>query len=145
MVLEPIRDAYGYLRVNLYKDGVRHLLKIHRLMATTFIDNPDGLPQVNHKDGNKENNSVENLEWVTESQNTQHAWDNGLCSSRRGEHNGQHKLTQNDVDDIRRSYIKGNPVFGGTALAEKYGVSKTEISRIVNNTRWNVNPNNNLN
>lgn len=145
MILEPIRDAHGYLRVNLYKDGVRHLLKIHRLMATTFINNPDGLPQVNHKDGNKENNSVENLEWVTESQNTQHAWDNGLCSPPRGEQNGQHKLTQNDVDEIRRSYIKGNLMFGGKALAKKYGVSETEISRIINNTRWNVNSDNNLN
>ena len=44
MILKPIRDANGYLRINLYKDGIRHSLKIHRLIATIFIDNPNGLP-----------------------------------------------------------------------------------------------------
>lgn len=136
LILQPILDAYGYLRVNLYKNGVRHMLKIHRIVAIIFIDNPDGLPQVNHKDGNKENNVADNLEWVTESQNSQHAFDNGLRKASRGEQNGQHKLTKNDVDEIRKSYIKGNPIFGGKALAEKYGVNTATISRIINNKRW---------
>lgn len=139
VILRPILDAKGYLRVNLYKDGIRHMLKIHRLVATTFIANPNGLPQVNHKDGNKENNHVDNLEWVTESQNSQHAFNNGLRDAPRGEQNGQHKLTQKDVDEIRKSYIKGDLMFGGKALAKKYGVDPITISRIVNNQRWSYN------
>lgn len=139
IILRPILDCHGYLRVNLYKNGVRNMLKIHRIVATAFINNPDGLPQVNHKDGNKENNVVNNLEWVTESQNSQHAFNNGLISVPYGEKNGQHKLTQNDVDEIRKSYIKGNPIFGCKALSKKYGVTPATISRIVNNKRWSHN------
>ena len=122
------------------------MLKIHRLVATAFIDNPDGLQQVNHKDGNKKKNVVDNLEWVTESQNSQHAFNNGLRNAPYGEQNGQHKLTQNDVNEIKESYIKGSLMFGGKALAKKYGVTPATISRIVNNKRWNHNKRqNNLN
>ena len=56
-------DKYGYERVMLYKHGKSKLKQVHRLVAEAFIDNPDNLPQVNHKDENKLNNSVDNLEW----------------------------------------------------------------------------------
>lgn len=62
-VLRPRKISKGYLCVNLYKDGVRKFCLVHRLVAQAFIPNPDGLPQVNHKDKNKENNRVDNLEW----------------------------------------------------------------------------------
>ena len=62
-LLKPYKDKYGYLCVNLYKDGIRKNYFIHRLVAQSFLPNPDNLPQVNHKDENKENNCVENLEW----------------------------------------------------------------------------------
>lgn len=75
----------GYLFVTLHnvsntrgKKGYRKQYRIHRLVAKYFIDNPENKPYVNHKDGNKHNNCVENLEWVTESENTQHAYKNGL-------------------------------------------------------------------
>lgn len=55
----------GYCRVSITKDGIKETLKVHRLVALAFIPNPDNLPQVNHKDENKQNNNVENLEWVT--------------------------------------------------------------------------------
>lgn len=55
----------GYAMVGLYKDGMRKNFQIHRLVAEAFIPNPDGLPQVNHKDENKLNNNVDNLEWCT--------------------------------------------------------------------------------
>lgn len=68
----------GYLKVNLYKDGKGSSKRIHRLVAEAFIPNPDNKPDVNHKDGNKHNNNVENLEWVTKSENMIHAYETGL-------------------------------------------------------------------
>lgn len=63
----------GYLRVDLFDEyGKRKHHKVHRLVAKAFIKNPDGKPQVNHKDGNKQNNSVTNLEWVTNRENVDH-------------------------------------------------------------------------
>jgi hypothetical protein len=58
-----------YLSIDLKKKGIRHWLKIHRIVAETFIPNPKNLPFVGHKDSNKLNNNVENLEWVTNSEN----------------------------------------------------------------------------
>ena len=62
-VLSPVKDKYGYLLVNLYCNGKQHQMKIHRLVAEAFIPNQDDLPQVNHKDEDKTNNNVTNLEW----------------------------------------------------------------------------------
>lgn len=63
----------GYLRVDLFNGfGKRKHFKVHRLVASAFIPNPDNKPQVNHKDGNKQNNSFTNLEWVTDKENKKH-------------------------------------------------------------------------
>lgn len=59
----------GYLRVPLFKDGKRKWHKVHRLVANAFIPNPYDKPQINHIDGNKQNNSITNLEWVTDKEN----------------------------------------------------------------------------
>lgn len=69
-VLRPGKNRYGYLYVGLCKDGVMKLYKVHRLVAMAFLPNPNDLPQVNHKDQNKENNCVENLEWCDGKYNT---------------------------------------------------------------------------
>jgi hypothetical protein len=65
----------------LFKNGIRHNFQIHRLVAATYIDNPLNKPQVNHIDGNKSNNHVSNLEWVTQSENIRHAINTGLKST----------------------------------------------------------------
>jgi len=71
-------DECGYLRVRLSVDNVKFSVRMHRLIAETFIDNPQNLPQVNHIDGNKQNNALENLEWVSNSENQIHAIATGL-------------------------------------------------------------------
>ena len=62
-LLRLSKDCYGYIQVSLYKNGRRTGLRVHRLVAEAFIPNPDNLPQVNHKDEDKSNNRVDNLEW----------------------------------------------------------------------------------
>ena len=70
----------GYGRVSLWDHGKGKHYSIHRLVAEAFIPNPDSLPQVNHKDGNKLNNNVDNLEWCSFSENMKHAYKNGLVN-----------------------------------------------------------------
>lgn len=72
-ILKSCKHNNGYLKVMLCKNGKRQNVFIHRIVAQTFIQNPDDLPQVNHIDGNKENNITDNLEWVTHSENMMHA------------------------------------------------------------------------
>lgn len=72
-------DTVGYRQCYLKDEsGKKHSKRIHRLVAIAFIPNPKNLPQVNHKDGNKLNNNLENLEWTDNKSNTQHGYDNGL-------------------------------------------------------------------
>lgn len=64
---------HGYKYYRLSKDGVKKMFYAHRLVAETYIPNPENLPVVNHKDGNKQNNNIDNLEWVSYSGNVSHA------------------------------------------------------------------------
>lgn len=70
----------GYLTFSLNKDAVKKTGVVHRIVANAFIKNPLNKPVVNHKNGIKTDNTVYNLEWCTQSENTQHAYDNGLCA-----------------------------------------------------------------
>lgn len=80
-ILKTNKDTKGYHRICVTVNRVKKSYKLHREVAKAFIPNPDNLPQVNHKDGNKDNNSVSNLEWCTNQQNALHAIENGLWSS----------------------------------------------------------------
>ena len=82
------KDRKGYLRVGLSKNGKCLTRRIHRLVAQAFIPNPLNLPQVNHLDGRKNNNYVNNLEWVNSQTNNQHGYDIGLHKPKRGIENG---------------------------------------------------------
>lgn len=78
LILKPHEIRLGYLQVTLYDKNKRKIFLVHRLVAMTFIPNPQNKPEINHKDGNSSNNKVSNLEWCTHQENIQHAWDNGL-------------------------------------------------------------------
>ena len=71
-------DSHGYRAVELCMNNNRYTVGVHRLVALTFIPNPENKPEVNHKDRNKSNNNVENLEWVTQSENVAHAYRHGV-------------------------------------------------------------------
>lgn len=140
----------GYLYVGLTKDNSKQVNEgIHRLIAITFIENPNNYNVINHKDGNKLNNNIENLEWCTQSQNQIHAIKNRLwkvsdkhrkSASIQGKL--KRKLTPEQVREIRSLYKKGEPLKktqGGKSsleLAKMYGVSKPVILKIVKNETY---------
>lgn len=122
--------------------GYRHIIlnrknhNVHRIIAKTFIPNPDNLPCVNHKDGNKLNNSVNNLEWCTHSENIIHAYQTGLEQAMCGEQHHAHKLTEDAVKYIKQVYVKRDKEFGAVALAKKFNVDRTTIHDIVRGKTW---------
>ena len=77
-ILKLSKDANGYLHIILHKNGTKKIFRVHQLIAQTFIQNTQNKPQINHIDGNKENNSVDNLEYCTLSENHLHAYRTGL-------------------------------------------------------------------
>ena len=130
-----------YKVVKLYYNGKTFNKSMHRLLAQAFVPNPkpEIYDTVNHIDGNRRNNNLENLEWCTQKQNIQHAWETGLIPStiNSGESNVHSKLTEKDVLEIRATYIphsKGE--FGTKALSERFGVTAKTIGRIIRKELW---------
>ena len=126
----------GYEYVHLCNGkGKTKLFRVHRLVAEMFIPNPNNLPEVNHKDGDKLNNNVKNLEWCTNLENMRHSVETGLRNV-KGENNPSAKLTVKDVVNIRKEYIPKSKEFGTVALARKYGVTNVMIGKIIRNECW---------
>ena len=132
-ILKPYSNN-SYLLVNLYKNKSQKHRYIHRLVAQTFIPNPDNSPEVNHIDCDKSNNLVKNLEWCDRMYNLKHSYDNGL--KRIGELHGCHKLTAKEVINIRKEYVKNDREHSLHALGEKYGVSWCTIQAIIKGRLW---------
>ena len=132
--LKPSNNSTGgYLFVILCKNGVRKTLKVHRLVALAFIPNPENKRTINHIDGIKTNNFVENLEWNTQKENTHHAMDTGLQDN-KGTKNVNSKLSEKEVIEIRRLYATGDYYQG--ALGKIFGVTQRLISYIVRRKNW---------
>lgn len=126
----------GYL-AHVTKIGGRTVcLRAHRLVAEAYIPNPDNKPFVNHKDGNKQNNHVSNLEWCTAQENVQHAYDTGLTKALTGTNNPGSKLTNEDVLFIRANYKPYDKEFGARGLGRKFNVDHSIISNIINNKSY---------
>ena len=129
----------GYCYAQLYKNGKSYHLRLHRLVAKLFISNPNKLPEVNHIDGNKNNNCVTNLEWCDRKHNMQEAFKNGLIPPRKPNKTSFKKgyIPKNAIK-INQYDLKGNLLNSFNSIAEasrKTQISETSISRYCNNIR----------
>lgn len=121
-----------YAKVNLYRyrDPKTYNRYVHILVAAAFIGPcPEGL-EVNHRDGNKKNNVVENLEYVTSSENNTHAFTTGLNKARRGEASHKSKVSANQVIEIRASQDTQ------AVIAKRFGISRSAVGLIRNRISW---------
>ena len=106
---------------------------VHRLVAITFLPNPNDLAQVNHKDSNKLNNHVSNLEWISQADNLKHSWRVGTHISPRGERAHHAKLTSAQIAEIQKRFADGHK---GAAIARDFGITATHAYRIRDNVHW---------
>lgn len=130
--LKPRISHNGYERVTLTKNNSRGYFFVHRLVALAFIENPYMKATVNHIDGNKTNNHVGNLEWATQSENSQHAVDNNLTYRAKGEEMSK-VLTEKDVTkilDLRKSGMTHR------MICEEIGRPQSTVQCILNGRRW---------
>lgn len=133
-ILIPSFDGKGnYLHVHLRKNGIAKSKNVHRIVAETWIDNPNGFREVNHIDEDKTNNAVSNLEWCD------HVYNNNYGSKlhkTRGTGNPMNKVSENVVRAIRSEFIPNDPEYGLTPLAKKYGLSVSHTCSILKGNRW---------
>lgn len=133
------RDRKGteYQIINLSKlDGKKRTFRVHRLVMMAFnpVENMDEL-EVNHLDGNKKNNKLENLEWCTASENQKHAFKTGLQKARKGESSNFAKLTEEDVKQVFELRKQG---LLQREIAEIVGCTSSNISAILREKSWKV-------
>lgn len=115
------------------KDTLK-MVCVHRLVAESFIPNPNNLPEVNHKDGNKRNNHVDNLEWCTHKENMNHAWSGGLIKNViMGSAHRDARFTPLQIGIVREALAHG---YSGFSIARYFKVNRSSIYRIKNGEHW---------
>jgi hypothetical protein len=127
--LKPGLNSDGYPTVVLRKNKKPKTIGVHRLVAVAFIENPENKPYVNHIDGNKTNNYVYNLEWVTPSENVIHAYTIGLENR-----DSLRKLLPKQIADIHKLYKSKKYTY--RKLAQLFQVSCSRISDILNDKAY---------
>jgi len=115
-ILKQTLNKFGYCKVTLTKAGKHHFFVAHRLVAMAFIPNPEIKPEINHKDGNKQNNCVDNLEWCTPTENKRHAYATGL-------NGGEHIKTRKRVNQYDMNF---NLIATYPSIAEAERATKTK-------------------
>lgn len=131
-ILKP-STTRGYFHISLSKNGISRKKMIHRLVAETFIENINK-PEVNHINGIKTDNRVENLEWCTRKENARHAKENGLYNSEKGVDRYNVRFGEKEVLEIRKKYEPR--IYTMPMLAKEYKVSKSCIQGILERTSW---------
>jgi len=126
------KDHQGYRRHSIYVDGKPKQFLAHRIVAITFLDNPQDLAEVNHIDGNKSNNNLDNLEWVSREGNQQHAFRTGL-NSNKGSSNGKAVMNETTARQMYLLMLEGEtPV----ALSKRFGYSRMSLTSLRNRRTW---------
>lgn len=133
-ILKQRIDRNGYHLATLAYMGDAFVKMVHVLVALAHIPNPFKKPFINHKDGNKSNNNISNLEWCTQSENTLHAFKNGLMVMPRGEKNHSSKLTEKEVVEIKSLLSKGE--ITQYKIAKLFKVHKVTIFDIKHGKTW---------
>ncbi len=126
------KDHRGYRRYVISIDGKPKAILGHRIVAITFLDNPNNLPEVNHKDGNKSNNNVDNLEWVSREENQLHAFATGL-NSKVGSLNGRAII---DEEYARYLYLQMLEGKTPKKLSDETNIPKNVLIKLRNKVTW---------
>ena len=129
--LKKKTDKKGYIRVYLSKNNVDKYVPVHRIVAMAFLPNVENKPQVNHIDGNKENNSVENLEWCTNGENQKHAYAHKL--NHRSDNSGRAKIPVVCIDPLTGKPIEVYESYHDAQ--EKTGISYQNIVKVIRGER----------
>jgi len=132
-ILKPHDNGTGYLMLCLCVNDIRTYKTIHQLVANTFLGpTPEG-KEINHKDGNKLNNRLENLEYITRSENIRHAFKLGLITRLKGEQRTNAKLTDEGVRDIKKRLKVGDKI---TAIARDHNIPYQRVQLIRDGIAW---------
>lgn len=128
--LNPYPNTKGYLKICVYQNGKRiGQFAVHRMVAELFIPNPDNLPQINHKDGNKKNNNIENLEWCDQSHNMKHA-----VTELGFNFDTNCRLTKIPAEEIKKLRLRKQmgETLNVREIAEKWGLDRKYMGKIIN-------------
>lgn len=129
-VLSQQKYRSGYLGIKLYKNNVYKRIQVHRLVASAFIPNNKGLPYINHKNGIKTDNKVENLEYCTPSYNVQHAWNNGLNVMSESRQNNNRRNGLKTAKKVEQYNLNNEKVGEYNSLREAGRLTKIRYDHI---------------